>query len=97
MNQFEVNGEPIQPMVRAILDEVMTPGDGVAFVNHYASWVKRLREISPDENRRVFVQLAVLAKQFHEVNCKSVARSLATLSCIGLPRRKKLNSGDSEN
>jgi hypothetical protein len=56
------------------------------FIDHYASWVKTLSTLPPKENSRVFVQLAVLAGQFFDADCRSVATNLAALARIGLPR-----------
>src|SRR5438552_3971089 len=78
--------EAIEPTVRAILDDIVIQGDDVKFIENYASWVMALREQPRKENGRVFVQLAVLAGQFLDADCKSVAVSLAALARIGLPR-----------
>jgi hypothetical protein len=78
----------MEPTVRAILDDVVIR-DGLAFVDNYASWAMALRKLSPAENSRLFVQLAVLARQFFDAECKSVAASLAALARIGLPRLPK--------
>ena len=81
--------EPIEPQVRAILDDVVIQDDGLAFVDNFASWIMALRRLPAKENSRVFVQLAILAGEFAEAGCKPVARSLATLARIGLPQPKK--------
>jgi len=85
--------EAIEPTVRAILDDIVIRDDGVQFINNYASWVKSLRERRGKKNSRVFVQLAVLARQFLDADCRSVAVSLAVLARIGLkaPRVQKMN------
>ena len=82
--------EAIEPTVRAILDDVVIQGDGPEYIENYAGWVKALRKIASKENSRVFVQLAILARQFFDANCKSVAVSIAALARIGLQdtRRK---------
>ena len=76
--------EAIEPIVRAILDDVVIDG-GVNFISNYASWVRVLRGLPAANSGRVFVQLAVVAGQFLEADCKSVATSLAVLARIGLP------------
>jgi hypothetical protein len=78
--------ETMEPTVRAILDDIVIQDDGAQFIDNFASWVKCLRERPRKENSRVFVQLAVLAGQFLDADCKSVAVSLAALARIGLPR-----------
>jgi hypothetical protein len=78
--------EAIEPTVRAILDDIVIQHDGVKFIDNYASWVKALRKLPPTENTRVFVQLAVLAGQFFDADCTSVAMNLAALARIGLLR-----------
>ena len=89
MKPVDEKREAIEPRVRAILDDVVIQDDGLAFVDNYASWVMVLRKLPPKENSRIFVQLAVLAKQFFEADCKPVARSLASLARIGLLRLTK--------
>ena len=81
--------EAIVPTVRSILDDVVIQDDGLAFVDNYATWIMALRKLPPKENSQLFVQLAVLAKQFFDADCKSVARSLGALARIGLPRLTK--------
>jgi hypothetical protein len=78
--------EAIEPTVRAIMDDIVIRDDGAQFIDNFASWVKSLRERPRKENSRIFVQLAVLAGQFRDADCKSVAVSLAALARIGLPR-----------
>src|SRR5579872_3296712 len=72
--------ETIDPNVRAILDDIVIEDDGVQFIRNYARWVKTLTNLPPKANSRIFVQLAVLAKQFSDANCKPVAMSLAALA-----------------
>ena len=81
--------EAIEPAVRAILDDVVIEDDGVRFIRNYADWVMALRQLPRDECSRVFVQLAVVADQFLEAECGSVAVSLAALARIGLPRLRR--------
>jgi hypothetical protein len=81
--------EAIEPAVRAILDDVAIHDDGLAFVHNYANWVMALRKLPPKENSRVFIQLAVLAKQYFDAGCNPVAGSLAALARIGLPHLMK--------
>jgi hypothetical protein len=78
--------EAVEPTVRAILDDIVIQDDGVKFIDNYARWVKTLTKLPPKENSRVFVQLAVLADQFLDADCSSVAMNLAALARIGLPR-----------
>jgi hypothetical protein len=78
--------EEMEPTVRAILDDVVIQEDGVAYVDNYPSWVMVLRKLSPKENSRVFVQVAVLAREFFDADWKTVGSSLATLARIGLLR-----------
>jgi len=78
--------ESIEPIVRGILDAIVIQDDGVKFIANYASWVKALRELPPKQNSRIFVQLAVLARQFFDADCRSVGMNLAVLARIGLPR-----------
>lgn len=79
-------GEPLDPQVRAILDDVVIPDNGPAFVDNYVSWIMALRKLPARENSRVFLQLAVLARQFFDANCRPVAQSLASLARIGLDK-----------
>jgi hypothetical protein len=81
--------EAIEPTVRAILDDVVIEDDGARFIRNYADWVMTLRQLPRDECSRVFVQLAVVADQFLEADCGSVAASLAALARIGLPRPRR--------
>jgi hypothetical protein len=80
--------EAIEPTVRAILDDVVLGDDGAQFIDNFADWIVVLRKRPRKENSRVFVQLAVLARQFVDADCKSVAVSLAVLARIGLPGAK---------
>jgi len=80
--------EPIEPTVRAILDDIVIEDPDVAFIGNFARWVKTLRALPDKENSRVFVQLAVLADEFLEAECTSVAVSLAALARVGLPRAR---------
>ena len=80
--------EAIEPTVRAILDDVVLRDDGAQFIDNLADWIVVLRKRPRKENSRVFVQLAVLAQQFRDAGCKSVAVSLAALARIGLPNAK---------
>ena len=81
--------EAIEPTVRAILDDVVIEDDGVRFIRNYADWVIALSHLPRDQYSRVFVQLAVVADQFLEADCGSVAVSLAALARIGLPRPRR--------
>lgn len=81
--------ETVEPTVRAILDDIVIREDGLAYINNYASWVKTLRNLKAKENPRLFVQLAVVARQFFDADCKSLSVSLATLARIGLHRLSK--------
>jgi len=81
--------EAIEPTVRAILDDVVIQNDGLAYVENYPSWVMALRKLPAKESSRVFVQLAVLAREFFDAGCKPVASALATLARIGLGRLAK--------
>jgi hypothetical protein len=78
--------EAITPTVRAVLDDVVIRDDGVTYIDNFAKWAKTLRTLPREENPRVFVQLAVLADEFLDADCKSLALSLAALARIGLPR-----------
>jgi len=89
MNPADETPEAIDPTVRAILDDVVIEGEGITYIENYPSWVLELRKLPPKENSRVFVQLAVLARQFFDADCKSVAASLAALARIGLTRLTK--------
>jgi hypothetical protein len=80
--------EAIEPTVRAILDDVILRDDGAQFIENFSDWVMYLRKRPHKENSRVFVQLAVLARQFLDADCKSLAVSLAALARIGLPSAK---------
>lgn len=73
-------------MVRAIMDDIVIRDDGAAFIDNYADWVMRLRELKRQEASRIFVQLSVLARQYLDAGCKPVAVSLAVLARIGLPQ-----------
>ena len=86
MKPADETGEAIHPTVRAILDDVIIKDDGLAFVDNYVNWVMALRKLPAKENTRVFIQLAVLARQFFDAGCKPVALSLASLARIGLGR-----------
>ena len=77
--------ETIEPLVRAILDDVVVHEDGTQYIDNYADWVVQLRKQPNLRTSRVFVQLSVLADQFLEADCKAVAASLAVLARIGLP------------
>ena len=79
--------EAIEPIVSAILDDVVVREDGTQYIENYAGWVIQLRE-QPAGKDRVFVQLSVLANQFLEADCKAVAVSLAVLARMGLPHSK---------
>jgi hypothetical protein len=81
--------EVIHPTVQAILKDVVIQDDGPSFVNNYVNWVTTLRKLPPKENSRVFVQLAVLARQYFDLGSKPVASSLASLARIGLSRLVK--------
>jgi hypothetical protein len=81
--------EAIHPTVRSILDDVFVEQDGPCYVDRYVHWVMTLRGLPAKENARVFVQLAVLARQYSEAGCRPVALSLASLARIGLSRRAK--------
>ena len=81
--------EAIEPTVRAILDDIVLQDDGAQFVDNYSKWVVHLRRRPRKENSRSFVQLAVLARQFLDADCTTVATSLSTLARIGLPRLKQ--------
>ncbi|HMD87203.1 MAG TPA: hypothetical protein VKO18_21145 [Terriglobia bacterium] len=89
MKPAEERGEAIDPKVRAILDDVIIQDDGLAFVDNYVAWVMTLRKLPAKGNTRVFLQLAVLARQFFDAGCKPVAVSLAALARIGLDRLVK--------
>lgn len=82
-------GKAIDPTVRAILDDVVIQGEGCSFVDNYVTWIMTLRKLPPQENSRVFLQLAALARQFFDADCKPVATSLAALARIGLDRLVK--------
>ncbi|MGA2987450.1 MAG: hypothetical protein ABSG32_26955 [Terriglobia bacterium] len=82
-------GEAIDPTVRAILDDVIIQDEGCSFVDHYVTWIMTLRKLPPPENSQVFLQLAALAHQFFDADCKPVAASLAALARIGLDRLVK--------
>jgi hypothetical protein len=97
LEQTDEELEEIEPTVRAILDDVVIQEDGVAYVDNYPSWVMALRKLPPKENSRVFVQLAVLARQFFDADCKPVASGLATLARIGLRRLTKLTTTTDAN
>src|SRR5690349_15686585 len=60
--------EAVDPLVRSILDDVVIQDDGLAYVDNYASWIKKLRNLPPRENSRVFVQLAIVARQFFDAD-----------------------------
>jgi len=77
--------EAIEPMVRAIMDDIVVRADDVAFIDNYADWIMRLRGQPRAAASRIFVQLSVLAGQYLEAGCKPVAVSLAVLARIGLP------------
>ena len=81
--------EAIEPTVRGILDDVVIRNDGLAYVENYPSWVMALRKLPAKENSRVFVQLAVVAREFFDAGCKPVAVTLASLARIGLNRLAK--------
>jgi hypothetical protein len=89
MKPTDEKREAIDPTVRAILDDVIIQDDGLAFVDNYVSWIMALRKLSAKENPRIFLQLAVLARQFFDADCKTVALSLAALARIGLDRLVK--------
>jgi|SRR5579871_6552170 len=80
--------EAIEPTVRAILNDVVLRDDGAQFIDNLAEWIVALRKRPRRENSRVFVQLAILAQQFRDADCNSVAVSLAALARIGLPSAK---------
>jgi hypothetical protein len=88
--------EAIEPTVRAILDDVVLRDDGAQFIDNFADWIVVLRERPRKENARVFIQLAVLARQFADVDCRSVAVCLAALARIGLPNARPRRSGGTE-
>jgi len=94
MESAEKSEEALAPQVRAILDDVVIKEDGLAFVNNYVDWVMTLRKLPAKEHSRVFVQLAVLARQFSAAGCKPVASSLASLARIGLGRLAKPKAPD---
>lgn len=81
--------EAIEPTVRGILDDVVIRNDGLAYVENYPSWVMALRKLPAKENSRVFVQLAVVAREFFDAGCKPVGVTLASLARIGLNRLAK--------
>jgi hypothetical protein len=81
--------EAIEPTVRGILDDLVIRNDGLAYVENYPSWVMALRKLPAKENSRVFVQLAVVAREFFDADCKAVAVTLASLARIGLNRLAK--------
>ena len=87
--------EAIEPIVRAILDDVVVHEDGTQYIDNYAGWVVQLREQPNIKTSRVFVQLSVLANQFLEADCKPVAVSLAVLARIGLPNSRLQHSNAS--
>jgi hypothetical protein len=82
-------GEALDATVRAILDDVKVQENGISFVDNYVEWIMALRKLPAQENTRVFLQLAVLARQFFDAGCKPVASSLAALARIGLDRLVK--------
>ena len=82
-------GEPIDPLVRRILDDVVVREGGIAYVDRYVDWIIELRRIPVQENSRVFLQLAVLAKQYFNSGRRPVGESLAALARIGLNRLVK--------
>ncbi len=77
--------EPLETMVQAILDDVHVSHDGPMFIENYAHWVLELEKLSVQESRRVFIQLAILARNQADLDDSIViARSLAHLARIGL-------------
>src|SRR5258708_7466014 len=72
--------EAIEPTVRAIMDDIVIQDDGAQFIDNFSNWVMYLRRRPRKENSRVFVQLAVLARQFLDADCKPVAVNLAALA-----------------
>jgi hypothetical protein len=81
--------ETVHPTARAILNDVVIQDDGLSFVDNYVNWVMALRKLPARENSRLFVQLAVLSRQYFDAGCKPVALSLASLARIGLGRLVK--------
>lgn len=86
MDAAEEEEEAVLPIVREILADVVIQDDGTSFVDNYASWVMRLKKLPTADNGRVFVQLAVFAREYAASDCKPVAQSLASLARIGLTR-----------
>lgn len=86
VHENEAEFEPMETTVRAILDDVIIQDDGIAYVDNFPDWVMKLRKLPATEYTRVFVQLAVLAREFADAGCKPVASALAALARIGLTR-----------
>lgn len=87
----------MHPTVRDILDSVVIEEDGFAYVDRYAMWVVTLRKLPHRENSRIFVQLAVISRQFFDAGCKPVGTALAALARIGLVRLMRENARKSSS
>lgn len=77
--------EPLHPTVQAILNDVHVSQGGLTFIDEYADWVVRLKKLNVEESQRVFIQLALLARNYADLeDSTAMARSLAHLARIGL-------------
>jgi hypothetical protein len=77
--------EPLEPSVRALLDDVRIGPGGHAYVERYAERVLEIRRLDPTTNAPTFLQLATLAcRCADQSDRRGLARSFARLARIGL-------------